>query len=77
MNNTIIWLVAMPLSGALATLLLQRYATAIAIGTGIATSISAALLLMPWQHRVSCFMKLAAGAQASVSLYASMDFLLC
>jgi len=45
MINTIIWLVAMPLSGALATLLLKRYATAIAIGTGIATSISAAILL--------------------------------
>ncbi len=45
MINTLIWLVAMPLSGALATLLLKRYATAIAIGTGIATSISAAILL--------------------------------
>jgi formate hydrogenlyase subunit 3/multisubunit Na+/H+ antiporter MnhD subunit len=45
MINTIIWLVAMPLSGALLTLLLKRYATAIAIGTGIATSISAAILL--------------------------------
>ena len=45
MINTLIWLVAMPLTGALLTLLLKRYATAIAIGTGIATSISAAILL--------------------------------
>ncbi len=45
MINSIIWLVAIPLIGALLSLQLKRYATAIAIGTGIATSISAAILL--------------------------------
>ncbi len=45
MINTLIWLVAMPLAGALATFLLPRFATALVISTGIVTSISAAILL--------------------------------
>jgi len=40
-----IWLVALPMAGALATLLLPRSATAAAIGTGLATTVAAGLLL--------------------------------
>lgn len=45
MIDILIWLVALPLAGALAALLLPRYATAIVISTAVATSISAAALL--------------------------------
>jgi formate hydrogenlyase subunit 3/multisubunit Na+/H+ antiporter MnhD subunit len=45
MTDAIIWLVALPLAGALAALLLPRSATAAAIGTGLATCSAAGLLL--------------------------------
>ncbi len=45
MTNAMIGLVGLPLAGALATLLLPRSATAAAIGTGVATTIAAGLLL--------------------------------
>jgi formate hydrogenlyase subunit 3/multisubunit Na+/H+ antiporter MnhD subunit len=45
MTDAIIWLVALPMAGALAALLLPRAATAITIGTGLATSVTAGLLL--------------------------------
>jgi formate hydrogenlyase subunit 3/multisubunit Na+/H+ antiporter MnhD subunit len=45
MTDAMIGLVALPLAGALATLLLPRSATAVAIGTGLATTVAAGLLL--------------------------------
>ena len=45
MTDAIIWLVALPLSGALVALLLPRAATAIAVGTGLATTVAAGALL--------------------------------
>ncbi|MGD8875794.1 MAG: proton-conducting transporter membrane subunit, partial [Gammaproteobacteria bacterium] len=45
MTDAIIWLIALPLAGALAALLLPRAATAVVAGTGVATGISAAALL--------------------------------
>jgi multicomponent Na+:H+ antiporter subunit D len=45
MTDAIIWVVALPLAGALAALLLPRLATAVAVGTAVATSVSAATLL--------------------------------
>ena len=45
MTDAMIGLVALPLAAALATLLLPRSATAVAIGTALATSVAAALLL--------------------------------
>ena len=45
MTDAIIWVVALPLAGALAALLLPRLATAVAVGTAVATSVSAAALL--------------------------------
>ena len=45
MTDAMIWLVALPLTGALAVLLLPRSATAVAIGTGLATTVAAGLLL--------------------------------
>jgi multicomponent Na+:H+ antiporter subunit D len=45
MTDAIIWVVALPLAGALAALLLPRLATAVAVGTALATSASAAALL--------------------------------
>jgi multicomponent Na+:H+ antiporter subunit D len=45
MTNAMIGLVVLPLAGALATLLLPRSATVVAIGTGLATTATAGLLL--------------------------------
>jgi formate hydrogenlyase subunit 3/multisubunit Na+/H+ antiporter MnhD subunit len=45
MTDAMIGLVALPLAGALATLLLPRLATVVAIGTGLATTVAAGLLL--------------------------------
>ncbi|MGB5261291.1 MAG: oxidoreductase, partial [Gammaproteobacteria bacterium] len=45
MTDAIIWLVALPLTGALAALLLPRAATAVAMGTGLATTVAAGALL--------------------------------
>ena len=45
MTDAMIGLVALPLAGALVTLLLPRSATAVAIGTGLATTVAAGLLL--------------------------------
>ena len=45
MTDAMIGLVALPLAGALAALLLPRSATAVAIGTGLATTVAAGLLL--------------------------------
>jgi formate hydrogenlyase subunit 3/multisubunit Na+/H+ antiporter MnhD subunit len=45
MTDAMIGLVALPLTGALATLLLPRWTTAAAIGTGLATTVAAGLLL--------------------------------
>ena len=45
MTDAMIGLVALPLTGALATLLLPRWTTAAAIGAGLATTVAAALLL--------------------------------
>ena len=45
MTDAIIWLVTLPLAGALATLLLPRSATAVAFGAGLATTVAAGLLL--------------------------------
>jgi len=45
MTDAIIWLVALPMAGALMALLLPRAATAVTIGTGLATSVTAGLLL--------------------------------
>ena len=45
MIDTLIWLVALPLTAAIATLLMPRLATMIAIGTGIGTSVVAGLLI--------------------------------
>jgi len=45
MTDAMIGLVALPLTGALATLLLPRSATAVAVGTGLATTVAAGLLL--------------------------------
>jgi multicomponent Na+:H+ antiporter subunit D len=45
MADAMIGLVALPLAGALAALLLPRSATAVAIGTGLATTVVAGLLL--------------------------------
>jgi formate hydrogenlyase subunit 3/multisubunit Na+/H+ antiporter MnhD subunit len=45
MADALVWLVALPLAGALATLLLPRAATAVAIATGLATGTAAAALL--------------------------------
>jgi len=45
MSELLIWLVALPLAGALAALLLPRRATATAIATGVATTLAAAALL--------------------------------
>ena len=45
MTDAMIGLVALPLAGALATLLLPRSATAVAIGTGLASTAAAGLLL--------------------------------
>ena len=44
-TDAMIGLVALPLAGALATLLMPRSATAVAIGTGLATTVAAGLLL--------------------------------
>lgn len=49
MTDLLIWLVALPLAAALATVMMPRYATTIVIGTAIATSLCAAVLL----HTVS------------------------
>jgi formate hydrogenlyase subunit 3/multisubunit Na+/H+ antiporter MnhD subunit len=49
MSDTLIWLVALPLTGAVATLLLPRQATALANVTAVATTAVAAMLL----HAVS------------------------
>jgi formate hydrogenlyase subunit 3/multisubunit Na+/H+ antiporter MnhD subunit len=45
MTDAMIGLVALPLTGALATLLLPRWTTAAAIGTGLATTVAAGVLL--------------------------------
>jgi multicomponent Na+:H+ antiporter subunit D len=45
MTDAMIGLVALPVAGAIATLLLPRSATAVAIGTGLATTVAAGLLL--------------------------------
>ena len=45
MTDAIIWLIALPLTGALAALLLPRAATAVAVGTGLATTVAAGALL--------------------------------
>lgn len=45
MIDTLIWLVALPLTAAIATLLMPRLATMIAIGTGIGTSVVAGVLI--------------------------------
>jgi formate hydrogenlyase subunit 3/multisubunit Na+/H+ antiporter MnhD subunit len=45
MTELLIWLVAAPLTGALVTLLLPRYATSLAIATGVLTSVAAGTLL--------------------------------
>jgi formate hydrogenlyase subunit 3/multisubunit Na+/H+ antiporter MnhD subunit len=45
MADVIIWLVAIPLVGAIATLLLPRPATLLVVATGVATSTAAGLLL--------------------------------
>jgi formate hydrogenlyase subunit 3/multisubunit Na+/H+ antiporter MnhD subunit len=45
MSDALIWLVILPLAGSLATLLLPRFATAVAVGTGLATSLVAGALL--------------------------------
>ena len=45
MTEVLIWLVAMPLAGALATLLLPRAATAVVIVTAVATTVAAGTLL--------------------------------
>jgi formate hydrogenlyase subunit 3/multisubunit Na+/H+ antiporter MnhD subunit len=45
MTDAMIGLVALPLTGTLATLLLPRSATTVAIGTGMATTVAAGLLL--------------------------------
>jgi formate hydrogenlyase subunit 3/multisubunit Na+/H+ antiporter MnhD subunit len=45
MTDALIGLVALPLAGALATLLLPRTATVVAVGTGAATTVAAGLLL--------------------------------
>ena len=46
MNDALIWMVALPLGGALATLLLPRIATALALTIGLATSLTAGRLLI-------------------------------
>jgi len=45
MTDAMIGLVALPLTGAVATLLLPRSATAVAVGTGLATTVAAGMLL--------------------------------
>ena len=45
MSDTLIWLVAIPLAGALTTLLLPRIADAVVMATGLATTIAAGTLL--------------------------------
>ena len=45
MSDTLIWLVAIPLAGALTTLLLPRIADAVVMAAGIATAIAAGTLL--------------------------------
>ena len=45
MADALIGLIALPLAGALATLLLPRWKTATAIGTGLASTVAAGLLL--------------------------------
>ena len=46
MNDALIWMVALPLGGALATLLLPHIATALALTIGLATSLTAGRLLI-------------------------------
>ena len=45
MTDALIWLVAMPLAGALATLLLPRHATVVVIITGVVTTLAGGILL--------------------------------
>jgi len=45
MSEALIWLVAVPLAGALLALLLPRFALAVVITTGVATTLAAGLLV--------------------------------